>query len=222
MRSPRLARMPAPWPTSFRSSAYRRHGRRPVLEWLEDRLVPNSWSITAGADGTAADRNSDGVYEILDTSSQYVVTGDQSGTVNGVERGLAEFHIGNIPASTVVTSARLLGNVTILTYGSSGLTVKFYGYASNGTLSTDQATQTKSLVGTLNSTSLGQFAVPIDTGWLQSVLGNVGGYAGLTMTMTQFGDRIWMDSIRATPSPPSPRGGKTGERPSVRAPPRRV
>jgi VCBS repeat-containing protein len=177
--------------------------RRPEVEALEDRLVPNGYSLTAVADGYATDKNLDGVFESLNTTGSAVNMELYPPVYNiGEERGLVQFNLSGIPANTTVTSARILGNIPSYTYQNSiPVNVSFFGYAGSGTLSTTDAANVSQPVGTLSNVTLGQFATAIDTSFLQGLISAGQHYVGFTMTVPS-GTSVQMDSLET--SPPSP------------------
>jgi hypothetical protein len=151
------------------------------------------------ADGYAKDPDSDGVFESVNTTD----TEDQEsyllGTPVGEERAILEFNISGIDPTATILGATLEGIVSVLQWNSqeSGVTVGVYGYAGDGQVTTSDATASTNQVGTLTTTTLGNFSITISPSFVQSLLSGSSTYAGFMMRLLQ-GEQFYFDSSRNT------------------------
>ena len=141
-------------PTCLTKKASRKGLRRHRIgfEWLEDRAVPTTASLTTIADGIVADRNLDGTFETVVTNTPITDRWFTDPTI-GQERDVFEFNLASIAPGTSIVSATL--SLTVESYTSSwsnGVTtypqLVFNAYAGTGTVTTADGAAPATSVGT--------------------------------------------------------------------------
>ncbi|MEZ6086989.1 MAG: delta-60 repeat domain-containing protein [Pirellulaceae bacterium] len=157
-------------------------------------------SIVASVDAEVEDGNGDGIFDSID----HLGTSVLSQNINNflTRRGLFDFDLSAIPATTHIASAELLVDVGSFTSGSPifGPTADFHGYGGNGVLAISDATESDGLVGQITNIDLGINSGSIDTAFLQSLLGT-SNFAGLVMRSENQVSVRSIESSFANPKP---------------------
>jgi uncharacterized delta-60 repeat protein len=139
-------------------------------------------SIIASVDGTVQDKEPDGVFETLDTTSTLVFAGSYpSGYTSGDQRGVFEFNLSSLVSAGDIVSASLSFQPGQRGYRSSSLlNFSVYGYAGDGVVSLSDATSSSTLIGTFQADINGVYTIPLNASFIQS-LRSTGSYFGIML-----------------------------------------
>jgi hypothetical protein len=149
---------------------------RPAFERLEMRTVPSTFTFNPVADGLVADRNLDGVYDAVDTTSTSV--SDRyfdASVVSGIgqERDIFEFDLSAIAPGTPIASATLGLDVLGLTTGEPLTQVSFEAYHGTGTITTADGASAALAAGSGSVSSVGWQSFTLTPNVLESLEGEV-------------------------------------------------
>jgi len=166
----------------IRSSAspqVQRLRRTLTVEYLEVRDVP-SISVPASSDGIVADRNLDGVYDTVDTSTYQVSDrwfSTAYSTTIGQERPVIEFDLQglNLPAGTGITSATLEFTVESYTSSTTGPQFNIEAFGTSGPITVADGTAAAKQVGTGTITALGTQDFTLDAASINALSGRTVG-----------------------------------------------
>ncbi len=145
--------------------------------------------FTTVADGTVADRNLDGTYDTVDTTSPSITDRWFTDPTIGQERGVFEFDLSRIAPGTPILSATIALDVTsytALTVG--GVTtypqLDFMAAAGTGTVTTADGASQATAAGTGTASSLGYQTFTLTGSALQSL---EGGFAVVRLQNSALG-----------------------------------
>jgi uncharacterized delta-60 repeat protein len=173
------------------------------VEPAEVRLMLSSYSLTATADGTVADRNLDGGFEDVSASGTSVQNRWFDFLNIGEERGIFEFDLSRFAPGSHVLSARLgLYFTSFTSDAASGPLVQFAASTGDGLISGADGNVSAIPAGNIAITSLGYQEFYLTTSAIQTF---VGGKVSLRMTNSALNGH-WVsvasleDSFRAKPT----------------------
>jgi VCBS repeat-containing protein len=168
-------------PDDRRRLSRTRRTRLVVLELLEPRTVPTTLTLNPVADGLVADRNLDGVYDAVDTSSTSVTDRYFDSTYAsgiGQERDVFEFNLSGIASGTPILSATLGLNVLSYTSSNNSGVVTYpqatiEAYRGTGSITTADGGAAATVAGSGSVSALGMQQFTLSPTVLQALEGGV-------------------------------------------------
>ena len=145
--------------------------------------------FTTVADGTVADRNLDGTYDAVDTTSSSITDRWFTDPTIGQERGVFEFDLSRIALGTPILSATITLDITTLTSSSvGGVTtypqINFMAATGTGSVTTADGAAMATSAGTGTVSSLGYQVFTLTGAALQSL---EGGFAVIRIQNSALG-----------------------------------
>ncbi|QDT56118.1 FG-GAP repeat protein [Caulifigura coniformis] len=148
-----------------------------TAEPLEVRVLPAAVTITASVDGYARDANRDGVFTVLDDTSETLLTRLSTSATIGAERAMFEFDLTATSTALSVSSATFIVNVSQV--GKNGAVlpkINLFGYSGDGTLTLDDASAIGTAVSSATISTTGELRLELDLDYVRSKFGS---YLGL-------------------------------------------
>ncbi len=148
--------------------------QRPALvEAFETRVLPSVISITASVDGYARDANRNGVFTVLDDSSENLLTRASTQSTIGIERAMFEFDLTATSKALNVNSVTFVVNISQFTRSGTTLPrINLYGYTGDGVIALEDATAAGPLVANTTITATGELRLQLDLDYVRSQFGN--------------------------------------------------
>jgi len=147
--------------------------RSQTAEPLEVRVLPTAVTITASVDGYARDANRDGVFTVLDDTSETLLTRASTSSTIGIERSMFEFDLTATSSALSINSATFVVNVSQVGKNGSILPkIALYGYSGDGTITLDDASAVGTGIASATISATGELRLELDLDYVRSKFGS--------------------------------------------------